>query len=97
MPRDPIVDEVRAVREAFAKEHGYDIKAIVRALRSEEAQRTKARVIPAEASPPKRRTPQGGLNGEYRVSGGTRSFALSAARTAVLGYPALSSPLRRSV
>lgn len=32
MTKDPIVEEVRAVREEFAKRHGYDIDAIVRAL-----------------------------------------------------------------
>ena len=37
MLRDPIVEEVRAIREAFAKEHGYDIKSIVQALQQEEA------------------------------------------------------------
>ena len=37
MFRDPIVEEVRAIREAFAKEHGYDIKSIVHALQQEEA------------------------------------------------------------
>ena len=38
MFRDPIVEEVRAIRETFAKEHGYDVKAIVRALQREEAE-----------------------------------------------------------
>ena len=37
MFRDPIVEEVRAIREAFTKEHGYDVQAIVRALQREEA------------------------------------------------------------
>jgi len=37
MIRDPIVEEVRAVREALAKEHGYDVKAIVRSLQRQEA------------------------------------------------------------
>jgi hypothetical protein len=32
MPRDPIVEEVRAIRDAFAKGHNYDIDAIVQAL-----------------------------------------------------------------
>jgi len=35
---DPIVEEVRAVREALAKEHGYDVKAIVRSLQRQEAE-----------------------------------------------------------
>lgn len=37
MARDPIIDEVRAIRDAYAKEHGYDVKAIVAALQQEEA------------------------------------------------------------
>jgi len=32
MPRDPIVEVVRAIRDAFAKRHNYDIDAIVQAL-----------------------------------------------------------------
>ena len=36
MLRDPIVEEVRAIREAIAKKHGYSVKAIVRALQREE-------------------------------------------------------------
>jgi hypothetical protein len=32
MIRDPIVDEVRAIRDEFAKRYDYDIDAIVRAL-----------------------------------------------------------------
>jgi hypothetical protein len=38
MVRDPIIEEVRSIRDAYAKEHGYDIKAIVAALRREEAE-----------------------------------------------------------
>jgi hypothetical protein len=37
MSRDPIVEEVRAIREAFAKEHGYNIKAIVDAIQRRQA------------------------------------------------------------
>jgi hypothetical protein len=33
MSQDPIVEEVRAIRDAFAKRHNYDIDAIVQALR----------------------------------------------------------------
>ena len=36
MSRDPIVDEVRAIRAAIAKEHGNDLKAIVAALSRKE-------------------------------------------------------------
>jgi hypothetical protein len=37
MIRDPIVEEVRSIRDAFAKKHGYNIKSIVRSLQKEEA------------------------------------------------------------
>ncbi|WP_437335550.1 hypothetical protein [Sorangium sp. So ce394] len=33
MTPDPIVEEVRAIREAIAREHGYDIDAIFEAFR----------------------------------------------------------------
>ena len=39
MARDPIVEEVRAIRDAFAKRHNYDIDAIVRALQQASADR----------------------------------------------------------
>jgi len=29
MPKDPIVDEVRCVREAEAARHGFDVRAIL--------------------------------------------------------------------
>ena len=34
MPRDPIVDEVRRVREEEAGKHGFDVKAILAASKS---------------------------------------------------------------
>jgi hypothetical protein len=49
---DPIVEEVRAARQAFAKEHGYDVKSIVRALQKEESESGR-RVV---SLPPKRLT-----------------------------------------
>lgn len=33
MVKDPIVEEVRAIRAAIAAEHGNDLDAIIRALR----------------------------------------------------------------
>ena len=36
MWRDPIVEEVRAIRAAIAKEYGNDLKALARALRRKE-------------------------------------------------------------
>ncbi|HEX2573071.1 MAG TPA: hypothetical protein VH877_26220 [Polyangia bacterium] len=38
MGRDPIVDEVRAIREALAEECGYDVREIVRILKKEESE-----------------------------------------------------------
>jgi hypothetical protein len=38
MPQDPIIEEIRAIRDEFAKEHGYDVKAIVAALQREETE-----------------------------------------------------------
>jgi hypothetical protein len=35
MARDPIVDEVRGVRDAFARKHNYDVKRIVEALQKQ--------------------------------------------------------------
>ena len=37
MDEDPIIDEVRAIRDEFAKRHNYDIDAMVRALQAESA------------------------------------------------------------
>ena len=37
MARDPVVEEVRAIRDAFAKRYNYDIDAIVRALQEASA------------------------------------------------------------
>ena len=36
MWRDPIVEDVRAIRAAIAKEHGNDLKTLARALRRNE-------------------------------------------------------------
>ena len=38
MWKDPIVEEVRKVRDAHAAKHGYDLKAIYKALKKEEAE-----------------------------------------------------------
>lgn len=37
MIRDPIVEEIRAIRDELAKRHDYDIDAIVRALQKASA------------------------------------------------------------
>lgn len=36
MSRDPVIDDVRAIRDAIAKEHNYDLDSIFRMLRSRE-------------------------------------------------------------
>jgi hypothetical protein len=38
MWRDPIVEEVRAIRDAYAKQLNYDIDAIYRDLKQKEAE-----------------------------------------------------------
>lgn len=49
MAADSIVDEVRAIREAIAREHGDDVGAIVEALRREEiANKTPVVSFPAK-------------------------------------------------
>jgi hypothetical protein len=58
MIRDAIVDEVRAIRDEIAKEHGYDIHELFKAFRDIEATsgrvhvsfpaRRRAAVIPAQ-------------------------------------------------
>jgi hypothetical protein len=38
MARDPIVDEIHAIREELARQHNYDLDAIVEALQKASAQ-----------------------------------------------------------
>ena len=49
---DPIVEEVRAVREAYAKRFGYDVQAICRDLRhrQDEEEREIVRPVVNEGS-----------------------------------------------
>ena len=49
MSRDPIVDEVRAIRDVIAREHNYDLDSIFRMLRRQES-----RESPHVKLPPKR-------------------------------------------
>lgn len=47
MPRDSIVEEIRAIREGLAKAHGYDVKKIVQALQDQaEGSRTLITLAP---------------------------------------------------
>ena len=50
MARDPIVEEVRAIRQAIAEEHGNDLDAIVEAFRRQDA----ANGVQTVSFPPKR-------------------------------------------
>ena len=49
MARDPIVDEVRAIREAISEKHGHDLKAIVPYFQRQDA----ASPIKGVSLPPK--------------------------------------------
>ncbi len=58
MWKDPIVEEVRAVREAYAARFNYDIEAMCRDLREEEARSGREvvslppkRIVPVEKKP----------------------------------------------
>lgn len=55
MWHDPIVEEVRAIRDAYAKQFNYDLEAIYRDLKEQEA-RSGREVI---SLPPKRVAPGG--------------------------------------
>lgn len=55
MWKDPVVEEVRAIRDEYAREFNYDIDAICRDLRAQES-RGDHEVV---ALPPKRVVPSG--------------------------------------
>jgi hypothetical protein len=50
MKKDPIVEEVRAIRDAIAREHDYELDAIFEMLRDAEAKSRREHVSPP---PPK--------------------------------------------
>lgn len=52
MTPDPIVEEVRAIRDAIAREHGYDIDAIFEAFRRMEETSGRSRVTPPARKAP---------------------------------------------
>lgn len=67
MIRDPIVDEVRAIRDAFARKNDYDVKRIVDALQKQ-ALPDAARVVSLPAKrvrgePPERESARGSRTG----------------------------------
>jgi hypothetical protein len=43
--RDPIIDEVRAIRDEIAREHDYDLASICRMLREREAKGKREYVV----------------------------------------------------
>jgi hypothetical protein len=53
MTRDPIIDDVRAIRETIAREHDYDIAAIFQMLvqAERESQREHASPVPPKVDP----------------------------------------------
>ncbi|MEK6702105.1 MAG: hypothetical protein AABZ53_07570 [Planctomycetota bacterium] len=55
MWKDPIVEEVRAARDAYAKKFGYDIDKIVRDLRKKAAKPAKRPATPKSTKPTKRK------------------------------------------
>ena len=44
MPKDPIVDEVRRIRESGAAKHGFDVKAILMASKKRQ-RRSRHKVV----------------------------------------------------
>lgn len=54
---DPIIEEIHAIREAFAKEHGNDLAKIARAA-NEAAEKTGRRLVtrPPRRIPPTNKT-----------------------------------------
>jgi hypothetical protein len=60
MSKDPIVDEVRAIRAKIAAEHGNDLGAIIRALKQKEGADGRRVVNFAAKRVPKRQTRKAG-------------------------------------
>jgi hypothetical protein len=70
MRRDPIIDEVRAIRDSIASEHNYDLDSIFRMLRTREIASGRShatlppRRLPATATEPEAATPPGAAAGD---------------------------------
>ena len=57
MIRDAIIDEVRAIRDAIAREHNYDLDSLFRMLRAREATSERSHVtLPPKLLPVERPT-----------------------------------------
>ena len=92
MVRDPIIEEVRAIRDAFAKKHRYDVRAIVRALHREES-KSKRTLVPL---PPKRLTKKARAGTALVQSEGGQGY-LALSRQRNLGRRIESVPQRTSL
>lgn len=55
MFRDPIVEEIRQIREEFAKEFNYDLRAMVEYLRAKEREHPE-NVVSLPPRPPRKKT-----------------------------------------
>jgi len=56
LPHDPVVEEVRAVRDAIAKEFDYDIERLGRALQERQAKSGRLVVrLPPKRIPPEKK------------------------------------------
>ena len=51
MTEDPIVQEVRAARAEFAREHGYDLRRVAAALQAMDEADTTGRVVRLPSRP----------------------------------------------
>ncbi len=60
MSKDPIVEEVRAIRAKIAAEHGNDLEAIIRALKQKEGADGRRVVNLAAKRVPKKQTRKAG-------------------------------------
>ncbi len=47
MRKDPIIDEVRTIRESIAREHGYDLESVFRMLQEAASASGREHVSPA--------------------------------------------------
>ena len=60
MPKDPIVEEVRAIRAKIAAEHGNDLDAIIRALKRKQGADGRRVVDLSAKRAPKKQTRKAG-------------------------------------
>ncbi len=56
MVSDPIIEEIRQIRQEHAKRFNYDLQAIVADLRQQEQQHPERLISPPPKAPPKKQT-----------------------------------------